>query len=590
MSTVTSGGLVDLISAEAASSVTEPARSSGSGRLRWRVRLRLRWMGLTALVAAIWASGIGRRGIVNPGGWPLFARFWRAAASPTVTQDFLAQTGRALATTLAYAVLGAGLSLVLGAVGGVLLSQRVLSPQVRDDRPTPLSRMLRLVLAVPRGMHEAVWALLLLSILGRDPLVAVLAIGIPYGAITAKVNADMLDESAAREHRSLRAGGAGRLQALAYGTLPATAPELVSYAFYRFECAVRAAVVLGMVGAGGIGFQLTQSFQGLAYREMWTSLYALLALGALAEWCASRVRRRNRVHPGRRRRTLASVVVLIAVAWWYLRPGVSSLWSARTVQRLRRWLGESFPPKLPRGGWSELLHASVATLHVSFLAIVGATALAVPLSLLAARRRRSGRDRSGSPARPGRLGSPGRLARAGRLGRAGWAAGTARTLSGFVALVCRSIPPTVWALLALFVLFPGVVPGAVALGIYTAGVLVRLFAESLENTDQRAGDVMAAAGAGRVASLAYGMVPTVAPRWAAFALYRWEVAARDAAVVGVVGAGGLGRLLTEQTAGFAFPRMTTTVMALILVTILVDTTSMIARRHLRTAHRIKPER
>ena len=526
-------------------------------------RRGLRWLTILAVAVAVFATGAGRRPLVNPGGWTLFARFWRAAAHPELSSAYLRQTGKATFTTLGYAVLGAGLSLVLGGIGGVALSQRVLSRRVREDRPSIVVRIARLALVVPRGIHEAVWALVLLTVLGRDPLVAVLAIGIPYGAITAKVYADILDESVARQHRTLRAAGAGRLQALFYGTLPTTGAELASYGFYRFECAVRAAVVLGMVGTGGLGFQLNQSFQGLAYRQMWTSLYALIVLGAAAEWWSGRVRRSHRA----RRPTIIAAIILAVASWWQLRPHVSRLWSHRTASRIARWYRESWPPKLPRGGLDELWRAGLATIHVSFLAIIGATLLAVPLALLAARR-------PGSASRSGGRGSR-------RRARSRFGGAAVKRVARFVALVIRSIPPTVWALLALFVLFPGVVPGAVALGIYTAGVLTRLFAEAIENADSRAHDALEAAGAGRIAAFAYGRLPTLAPRWTAFSLYRWEVAARDAAVVGIVGTAGLGRLLVEQTAGFAYPRMTTTVIALIVVTFVVDAISTLLRGRLR---------
>ena len=509
-------------------------------------RVGLAWVTAVVIVAAVGFAGFGRRDIVNPGGWPLFARFWRAALDPNLSGRYLADTGRGLGTTLAYTILSTSLSLLLGCFGGVVLSHRALSRRVQRTRPTAATRVLRFIASIPRGMHEAVWALLLLSVLGRDPLVAILAIGLPYGAITAKVYADMLDESAARQHQTLRTAGAGRLQALVYGTIPSTAADLASYAFYRFECAARAAVVLGMVGVGGIGFQLSQSFQGLAYRDMWTCLYALIALGAAAEVLGGRIRRQRRPHMVGHRRWGAptALVGLVVASWLYLQPGIRSLWSSRTAQRLGRLLGESLPPKLPRGGWSELASASVATLHVSLLAIVGACILAVPLAVLSVRRR-------------------------------------FRLAARFASLIGRSIPPPVWALLALFVLFPGVVPAAVALALYTAGVLARLFGESLDNADQVPTVLLQAAGAGRTASLAYGVAPTLAPRWAALALYRWEVAARDTAVVGVVGAGGLGRLLAEQTAGFAFPRMASTILALVVVTMLVDTLSSIMRAGLR---------
>ena len=358
-----------------------------------------------------------------------------------------------------------------------------------------------------------------------------------------KVYADMLDESAARQHQTLRTAGAGRLQALVYGTIPSTAADLASYAFYRFECAARAAVVLGMVGVGGIGFQLSQSFQGLAYRDMWTCLYALIALGAAAEVLGGRIRRQRRPHMVGHRRWGAptALIGLVVASWLYLQPGIRSLWSSRTAAArafTRRKLASQTSPALERIGQR-----------------IGGHTARFP-----ARHRRSVlRCAAGCPVRSSSFSLAAR----------------------FASLIGRSIPPPVWALLALFVLFPGVVPAAVALALYTAGVLARLFGESLDNADQVPTVLLQAAGAGRTASLAYGVAPTLAPRWAALALYRWEVAARDTAVVGVVGAGGLGRLLAEQTAGFAFPRMASTILALVVVTMLVDTLSSFTRAGLR---------
>ena len=62
---------------------------------------------------------------------------------------------------------------------------------------------------------------------------------------------------------------------------------MVSYGFYRFECALRTSVVLGTIGAGGLGFELAVSFQSLRYREIWTLIFALLMLSAIADWWAA---------------------------------------------------------------------------------------------------------------------------------------------------------------------------------------------------------------------------------------------------------------------------------------------------------------
>src|SRR5262249_15605672 len=134
----------------------------------------------------------------------------------------------------------------------------------------------RTLLAIPRGIHEVVWGLLLLSLFGIQPVVAVLAIGIPFGAVTAKVFSEILDETSLHPYTGLTAAGASRPSAVLYGLLPPALSELFSYGFYRFECAIRSAAILGLIGAGGLGFQLQLSFQALQYDEIWTLLYALM--------------------------------------------------------------------------------------------------------------------------------------------------------------------------------------------------------------------------------------------------------------------------------------------------------------------------
>jgi phosphonate transport system permease protein len=143
---------------------------------------------LVAVAAAAAAAGIGSGEVVNPGGWAQVARFLSAAASPRVDAAFLAVAADAALTTLAFAALGTALALVLG-VGGGLLAARFWW-----RRPTGWLAV-RALLAIPRGMHEVVWGLLLLGRGGARPVVAVLAIGLPYGAVTAKVVSEILDEA-----------------------------------------------------------------------------------------------------------------------------------------------------------------------------------------------------------------------------------------------------------------------------------------------------------------------------------------------------------------------------------------------------------
>jgi phosphonate transport system permease protein len=148
-------------------------------------------------------------------------------------------------------------------------------------------------------------------------------------------------------------------------------------------------------------------------------------------------------------------------------------------------------------------------------------------------------------------------------------------------LLCRAIPPPVWALLFLFVLFPGPLPGALSLAVYNFGVLGRLMAEVVDNHDRRAASALRAHGAARTPTFLYGVLPLVLPRFLAYGLYRWEVTVRETVVVGLVGAGGLGRLLSEQLAGFDYGGALATALALIALTYLVDLISASVRRSFR---------
>ncbi len=154
-------------------------------------------------------------------------------------------------------------------------------------------------------------------------------------------------------------------------------------------------------------------------------------------------------------------------------------------------------------------------------------------------------------------------------------------LTRLMLLLLRAVPAPIWALVLLFVFFPGILPGALALGLYTLGVLGRLMAEVTENLDARPLRALRAQGASGGAVFLYGVLPATASRNAGYLLYRWEVAIRATAMVGVVGAGGLGRVLQDQLSSFDYPAVTATILAYVALTFVVDLLSARVRRDLR---------
>ncbi len=513
------------------------------------------WLGVLVIVVvwSTWTSGVGRRHVINTGGWSLIRSFFSAAIHPDHSAAFLRGVRTDALTTIGFAVLGTVLAVIIGFVFGLLSSAtlwRCLGTGTRVRRVG--WRASRMVLSIARGSHEIVWGLFFVSTLGLNPLVPILALGIPFGAITAKVYAELIDDASPKAFAALTATGAPTTTAVFYGIIPTVAADMVSYAFYRLECAVRSAAVVGFIGAGGLGFRLKQSNDGNAFSEVWTIIYVLVVLCVLGEQWSSLVRRVDA-----RWVRISSVCVGSALAVWsWVRLDVhpSSLWSFRSREQFRLVARSAWPPHFPRGGWQMLGHELRTTFEMSLLAMVIAATVAVPLAIVAARPTSHSRSAVDLVVRP---------------------------IVRLFVLILRAVPVTLWALLVVLVVLPGVLPGAIALGIYTAAVLVRLFSELLENLEPSASNHLCALGAKPSSAFAYGSLPNVAPGWVSAALYRWEVTTRETVVVGIVGAGGLGRLLQAQITSFDYRGVLATLLVLIGLTVVVDAISAALRRTLR---------
>jgi len=546
------------------------------------------WTAALLLIGwSVLRTGIGREELINAGGWGLAWRFAAASMTPEFTPDLLALTADATRITLAYAVCGTLLSLLIGLVGGLLSSEvwwqsmRTVDAGRAEAAAGAPWLAVRGVLAVPRAIHEAVWGLIFINIQGLNPVSAILALAIPFGAITAKVFSEILDETPRGPLHALRNSGVPPLSAFFYTILPQALPDLLGYTFYRFECAIRSATILGLIGAGGLGYQILLSLQSLRYEQMWTFLYALVLLCAATDLWSSRLRWRLNVArqlavcnvtdaTGRVTQTeapnhlvrgsLLAAVALVIYSFWTVGADWTLLWSPRSLRLLGEMGANAFPPPLEVGFWMELGRAAVDTLAMSVLAGavagVGGMLLAFP----------AGSNWAGEEGQ-----SHGSLL-AARLGK---------LVSRGGLLLTRSIAEPIWALLAMFVFFPGLLPGVVGLGLYNLGVLGRLDAEAVENLDPRPTRALLAQGATGAQAFWYAVWPRALPRFIGYTLYRWEVAVRATVVVGLVGAGGLGRMLQEQLVSFDYRRVTATMLVYFVLTAAVDIASVWARKTLR---------
>jgi len=257
---------------------------------------RVFWLSLALVL--LWPLGVATEFrlwvLWEPENRKVTANFVRSFWPLVANAEFLQMVARETWRTVAMATAGVTLALLL-AVPLSLLATRVLSLSALSGRmdhwPAVLRWCVRAMLIVLRSIPELVWALVFVRVVGLGPTAGVLAIALTYGGMLGKVYAEILESGESHATQSLMRNGSGRLQAFVYALLPSHAAELASYTVYRWECAIRSSVVLGFVGAGGLGQQLDNSMKMFNGGEVATLLLVFIALVALADRVSAGLRK-----------------------------------------------------------------------------------------------------------------------------------------------------------------------------------------------------------------------------------------------------------------------------------------------------------
>ena len=278
--------------------VSNAAIANSSAELR-DPQARARAGALLAAVVVLWPLLV----LAEFKPWVLFeagnlrvmGNFLAAFLPPATSTEFLGLLLTATLQTLAMATAGIALAWLLAVPLAFAMTPSLsvsrIGPGNGLRRGRALRSVARLVLVFLRAIPEVVWALVFVRALGLGPAAGVLAIAITYAGMLGKVYAEILESGDTRPARALLEAGSGRLAALGYGLLPGAAQELASYTVYRWECAVRASVVMGFVGAGGLGQLMDQSMKMLNGGEASTILVTFLLLVLLADALSAALRR-----------------------------------------------------------------------------------------------------------------------------------------------------------------------------------------------------------------------------------------------------------------------------------------------------------
>ena len=244
---------------------------------------------------------------------------------------------------------------------------------------------------------------------------------------------------------------------------------------------------------------------------------------------------------------------------------LGTLASAEAWRQMWTYASRLFPPDLSAVTVRDAATGAVETFAISILGSLLAVIIGLPLSLVATRTLLY----RGLlyEARP-----PGTAEKSVRIGL--------YAIAKSVLNVLRTVPEIVWAMIFVFMVGLGPFPGVLALGVHTGGVLGKLFGEALEGVDPAPLEALQATGASRFRILVYGVLPQALPQFVAYALYRWEVNIRVAAMMGFVGAGGLGQRIHIAISLFHEHQLLTLILAIYLIVTLVDALSAYLRARL----------
>ncbi|MCL2603066.1 MAG: phosphonate ABC transporter, permease protein PhnE [Defluviitaleaceae bacterium] len=479
-------------------------------------------------------------------GFPNFARFFTANFLPPnveyVGGNFSLVWARVL-DTLLFAVVGTYISALLAFLLGILMSKEM-NPLL------PVRAAVRLVVSFLRNVPLLIWATVMMFIFGIGPMVGVMALVLATLGFLARSYTESMDEIAGTRLEALRSTGAGYWQVLFHGLVPAFIPAWINWTLFSFEINVRASAVLGMVGAGGLGFLINTNLDLRGFRRAMALVLILMAM-VLATEIVTNLLRKRLAKQGRYKGNILSkwLMPVTAIVVFFASAHRLDLNLPQFISRLQN-AGHVFsrfwafnPSALP-----EILRQLMVSAAIGVCALAVGCVVALVLAFLAAE--------NITPFKP--------------LGYG---------IKGMVSLI-RAIPSLVLILMVVKSLGFGPTAAVVGLLFPTVGYLTRAFIGTIEEQGTDAINAMRATGAGRMQIICKGVLPGVFTAFVAWVAIRLESNIADSVSLGIVGAGGVGMLISRAVRQVNFPNLTTTIVVIFAAMYLIELGAVWLRRRI----------
>lgn len=504
--------------------------------------------------------------------------FLRSFGVPDLSSAFLAEATAIAIDTLAIALLAMALGIVLG-YGLALGAARCVAA---GSEPPPGARgawrlrrafteACRVVLDVLRGVPDFAWAIVVLTIPGPGPVAGILAIGLNAAGILGKMYSEIWDSIPERRYEAVRTTTDSRLATLFYGIQPLAARSMLSFTLMRTECAIRNASVIGIICQGGLGARMFDELGDGNYSRVVTLLLFTLILTAGTDILSNFLRSQLRSDPNhpraargitfrsgmtRRAIALGAIVIALLGSFVVLREDFN-----RALGELGRiewtWIRDEFgmllQPDLAPATLLEAARECVFPLAVGLLATLGGVVIAALLSYPASvafqiESHRFTGERTAS------------WVRAVRFGFVIAARG--------LALVFRAVPEVAWILVLAILFDLGVLAGVVGVALHSGGVLARVYTEAVDNLPYR--EFERAWFGSRLRTFLYAALPGARADLSMFSIFQFESNVRSGIVLGVIGIGGIGDAFDSSFKFWSLHRASTFLIAMILLTVLID--------------------
>ncbi len=265
------------------------------------------WMLVFAaiLLASAWITEFDLLALIAPEVRSQMTEFVLGGFPPDVSQEYLfgnsLRGGLLWATveTIAISILGMVIAFILALPMALLAASNVsyrgpLHAGSSDRTLRIVGRVMhtvsRTTLSFLRSVPGLVWGFLYVVAVGLGPFAGTLAIGTHNAGVLGKLYADFIEDTDPMKIEAVRSTGATRLQTIVHGIIPQVMATLTSYTLYRWECSMRAATILGFVGAGGIGYYLVVTITRLQYQKLVTAILAVFILVILTDQLSTKVR------------------------------------------------------------------------------------------------------------------------------------------------------------------------------------------------------------------------------------------------------------------------------------------------------------